>query len=222
MMQYTEDDYLQLSGLQHFSFCRRQWALIHIENQWQDNLRTVEGELLHERAHKEGFSEKRRDLITSRGLRVFSPTLGVAGNCDIVEFRLSENGVRLNGQDGRWNPVPIEYKRGISKINDADRLQLCGQAICLEEMLACDIPHGYLFYGETRRREKVEFTEELRRSVIAMLTEMHELYRRGYTPRVKPGKHCNACSLKEICLPSLLRKTDTEKYINTALAEEPI
>lgn len=214
---YTEDEYLQLSGIQHFAFCRRQWALIHIEQLWAENLRTVEGDLLHERAHDDFFSERRKDLKISRGLRIFSARLGVSGACDIVEFHMNPNGVTLTGEEGRWLPVPIEYKRGSPKEHDADRLQLCAQAICLEEMLACEIPAGYLYYGETRHRQKVELTKELREQVCSILEEMHLLYRRRYTPKVKPGKFCNACSLKELCLPKLCRSLSAVEYIKTTV-----
>ena len=131
-MSYQEADYLQLSGLQHFSFCRRQWALIHVEQQWQDNLRTVEGDILHERAHDETIRERSRNKITFRGLRISSSELGISGSCDVVEFLRSDRGTRLAGEDGIWQPYPVEYKRGSSKLIDADRLQLCAQAMCLE------------------------------------------------------------------------------------------
>lgn len=217
MSVYEEEDYLQLSGIQHFCFCRRQWALIHIEQQWADNLRTVEGDILHERAHDERFTEKRGDLLIVRGLAIHSSTLGVSGACDVVEFHASPEGVPLAHHRGTWLPIPVEYKRGSTKEIDADRLQLCGQAMCLEEMLACEISLGYLFYGETRRREEVPFTEELREKVRAMLEEMHGYYHRGYTPKVKPSKSCNACSLKELCLPKLCRKLSVEDYIESNL-----
>ena len=204
-MSYQESDNLLLSGLQHFIFCRRQWALIHIENQWAENLRTVEGNLLHARAHDETFRETRGDLVTVRGVQLRSPTLGVSGQCDVLEFRRGEAGIPLDGRDGLWQPYPVEYKRGAEKQIDADRLQLCAQAMCLEEMLCCDIPAGALFYGETRRREQVIFSGEMRVQVRDALLEMHELYRRGHTPRVKPTKSCNACSLRDLCLPKLMR-----------------
>ena len=155
-MTYRECDFLQISGIQHFAFCRRRWALIHIEGLWAENLRTVNGEIFHERAHDPSLSEKRGDLITVRALRVFSSELGISGECDVVEFRRDdENGAKLRGRDGRWMPTPIEYKSGSSKAGDADRLQLCAQAMCLEEMLGVEIELGYMFYGETLRREKV-------------------------------------------------------------------
>ena len=145
--QYQEDDYLQLSGLQHFCFCRRQWALIHIENQWAENYRTVDGELMHENAHNADFQESRGDLLIVRGLAIHSARLGVSGQCDVVEFRRSPDGVSLRKREGLWQPYPIEYKRGKPKEGLEDKLQLCGQAMCLEEMLCCAIPEGALYYG---------------------------------------------------------------------------
>lgn len=129
-MIYPEEDFLQLSGLQHFKFCRRQWALIHIENQWAENLRTTDGAILHERAHDGNFAESRGDLLVTRDMRVFSPTLGVSGACDVLEFRRGSAGIPLKGRDGLWQPYPVEYKRGRPKEDSCDELQLCGQAIC--------------------------------------------------------------------------------------------
>lgn len=219
-MSCSEDNYLQLSGLQHFAFCRRQWALIHIEQQWKDNLRTVEGNILHERAHDETVKERSRDKITMRGLRISSSSLGISGACDVVEFVRNENGARLSGEDGFWQPYPVEYKRGSSKASDADRLQLCAQAMCLEEMLGCSVPEGSLYYGETHRREPVLLDDTLRAQVLQMVSEMHALYLRGYTPKVKTGKHCNACSLKELCLPVLCRSSSARAYIREHVKEE--
>ena len=205
-----------MSGLQHFLFCRRQWALTHIETQWDDNLRTVEGTLMHERTHNESLTEKRGDTIITCGMSVFSRKLGVSGKCDVLEFHKNNKGVQIFGWDDKWLPYPVEYKRGEPKEDNCDAAQLCGQAMCLEEMLCCEISEGALFYGERQRRTKVEFTKDLRDEVTAALTEMHELYKRGYTPKVKTGKFCNACSLKELCLPALMKNTDVKKYIEEA------
>ena len=219
-MEYDEEDYLSIAGLQHFAFCRRQWALAYIEMQWDENLRTAEGHILHDNAHDPFFSEKRVDRIISRGMAVFSRKLGVNGVCDVVEFRSSPKGVELAGREGKWLPVPVEYKRGRPKENDADSLQLCCQAMCLEEMLLCDrIPKAYLYYGETARRTAVLLDKTLREKVEALLTEMHELYTRKYTPRVKPGKSCNACSLKNLCLPRLYRTSSAAEYVRKRLEE---
>ena len=212
-MEYKEEDYLQISGLQHFRFCRRQWALIHIEQQWAENLRTTEGHIIHERAHDSSLREKRGDMLICRDMRVFSPALGISGNCDIVEFIRDENGVNITGTVGKYLPYPVEYKHGSPREDTANHLQLCAQAMCLEEMLCCDIPNGALYYHEIRRREQVDFTEELRNEVKTTLLEMHELYNRRFTPKVNPGKHCNACSLKDICIPKIMNKKPVKTYI---------
>ncbi len=217
---YEEDDYLMLSGLQHFVYCRRQWALIHIEQQWEENERTIDGQLFHKKAHDAGSTEKRGNLIITRGLQIKSAKLGVSGICDVVEFHKSKQGITLFSFEGRWQPYPVEYKKGEPKENNADVLQLCAQAMCLEEMLLCDIPEGSLFYGQNRRRTHVEFTEELRGQVKSMLTEMHDLWKKGYTPKVKPKKGCNACSLKEICVPKLSKSKQVASYIEASLTEK--
>lgn len=221
-MSFREEDFLPISGIQHFAFCRRQWALIHIEGQWAENGRTAGGRVFHERAHDGAASEKRGNLLILRGLRIFSSELGVSGECDVVEFRLDEEkGVPLFGRKGNWRPCPVEYKSGMSKENDADRLQLALQAICLEEMLGCPaIESGFLYYGQPRRREEVSLNGELRSSVRAMVAEMHDYWQRGYTPKVRTGKYCNACSLKELCLPALCREMSVTDYIRAALGEE--
>lgn len=198
-----ESEYLQLSGIQHFCFCRRQWALIHLEQQWQENLRTAEGQLDHIRCHNDSLREKRGDLLTIRGMRVVSHTLRLSGICDVVEFHADTNGVPLRGREGLWQPFPVEYKHGTSKQSDADRLQLCAQAIALEEMLVCTVPRGAFYYAADRRREIVEFTSELRENTIRTAAAMNDCFMRGHTPKVRPGKHCNACSLKALCLPTL-------------------
>ena len=216
MIDFSED-LLPLSGLQHFAFCRRQWALIHLEQQWQENLRTVEGGLLHRRAHDEAARERRSDTLILRGLQVVSHQLGLSGQCDVVEFHATPKGVPLQGEEGLWQPYPVEYKRGKPKSHQADELQLCAQAMCLEEMLCCTIPAGAVYYGEPRRREAVAFTEELRAEVRAALTEMHQYAQRGYTPKVKPRKGCGACSLKDVCLPKLMGKPSVERYVKEAV-----
>lgn len=176
--------------------------------------------LFHRRAHDDAQFESRGDLLIARGFRIASQQLNVVGVCDVVEFHRDPAGIELFGREGRWSVYPVEYKNGAPKANDADRLQLCGQAMCLEEMLACAIPEGSLFYGKTRRRETVAFTDELRGQVTAMLGEMRQLYDRGHTPRAKPTKGCNACSLKEICLPRLNKLPKVSTYITRYTREE--
>ncbi|MDR2357726.1 MAG: CRISPR-associated protein Cas4 [Oscillospiraceae bacterium] len=220
---YGEDDYLLLSGIHQFAFCRRRWALIYVEQQREDNWRTVDGSLFHKRAHDPFFTEKRRDVIITREMAVRSRALGITGQCDIVEFlRDDERGVPLSGRTGNWHPRPVEYKRGKRQENDSDRLQLCAQAMCLEEMLACQpIEQGCLYYGETKRREYVDLTDELRDTARKMFAEMHEYFRRGYTPRVKPGRSCRACSLCDICIPKLPVEHSVRKYIKDMMEDIP-
>lgn len=213
------EDYLLMSGIQHFCFCRRQWALIHLEQQWSENLRTAEGRLEHDRCHDATQTERRSDLLITRGMKVISHRLRLCGDCDVVEFRADPEGVPLQHAEGRWRPMPVEYKHGRSKETDADRLQLCAQAMALEEMLVCDIPQAALFYEETRRRELVPLTEELRQKTQAMADEMNQYFARGYTPKVKPGIFCNACSLKELCLPVLYKRADPKAYLQERLNE---
>ncbi len=217
-MIFQEDDFLQLSGLQHFIFCRRQWALIHIEHMWAENYRTADGRALHKKAH-DGSTESRSDRIITRSMYIHSAKLGISGQCDVVEFHRSPDGIPLAEHSGTWQAYPVEYKRGRPKEDLSDTLQLCAQAMCLEEMLCCDIPEGALYYGEERRRTRVLFTEELREQVKRALHEMHELYHRGYTPKVKPKKHCSACSLKDLCLPKLKNTRSARLYLQQSMEE---
>jgi len=214
-MIYEENDYLLLSGIQHCAFCPRQWALIYMEEQWSENYLTADGGVLHAKAHDGDAIEKRGDMIIFRALRVRSAELGISGECDVVEFHKSEKGVPLKGYDGLWVPYPVEYKRGKTKLNDCDRLQLCAQAVCLEEMLHVKIEIGALFYGEPRRREIVELTSELRNKLSALVKSMHEMYSRKYTPKAVKAKYCQSCSIKDLCLPRLGNedKTSVKKYM---------
>jgi CRISPR-associated exonuclease Cas4 len=219
MNEYAEEDYLQLSGIQHFVFCPRQWALIHIEEQWQENFLTATGRVLHNRVHDDSKFERRGNTITFYALKVSSARLGISGECDAVEFCENKKGVRLHNYDGLYLPYPVEYKRGKPKIDDCDKLQLCAQSVCLEEMLSCEIQSGALFYGEPRRREIVEFTEELRNKLKDITETMHALFRRQYTPKGVVGKFCNNCSLKDECIAKLLQKTgrSVQKYLENGL-----
>lgn len=219
-MEYAEEDYLMLSGIQHFAFCRRQWALIHIEQQWSENEHTIAGELLHKNAHDPFYYEKRKDVMISRAMPVFSRTMGVSGECDVVEFHKSDDGVTVFGHRGLYQVYPVEYKKGSPKDTRIDILQLTAQAMCLEEMLSTKITEGSLFYGEIRRREQVIISEELRDQVKDCFLQMHQLYDKKYTPKVKWSKSCNACSLKDICMPGLGKTVSVREYIHKTLAEE--
>ena len=216
----SSDEYLPLSGIQHFAFCRRQWALIHVEQQWKENQLTAEGRIQHETAHDETRGESRGDLLISRGMRVISHTLRLQGTCDVVEFRRDPQGISLKGKEGLWRPMPIEYKHGMRGIGtEADALQLCCQAICLEEMLLCAIPVGAVFYHSTRRREVIAFDEPLRERVLHMAEEMNEYFARGYTPRVKRKAGCKSCSLIDVCLPKMLQGSGAASYVRQAIEE---
>jgi CRISPR-associated exonuclease Cas4 len=218
---FDEDNYLLISGIQHLVICRRQWALIHVEGLWAENSRTVGGELMHGRVHGTDASEKRGDTIVTRGMPVFSRSLCIQGVCDAVEFHRDAGGVSLFGREGTWLPLPVEYKAGKPKLHDADKLQLCAQACCLEEMLLCPpIETAYIYYGETRRREAVELGGDLREKLKAILAEMRDYQDRRHTPRVKPAKGCHACSMKDECLPKLPQKGRVAAYIKDALEED--
>lgn len=188
---YGEDDLLPLSGLQHLMFCERQWALIHLEQQWKENRLTAEGRLLHEAAHTAG-TESRGEVRITRGLSLRSLRLGLVGQADVVEFRGCQ-------------PFPIEYKRGKPKSDRCDEIQLCAQALCLEELLNVSIPAGALFYGSTRRRTDVNFDVTLRNLVEELSERMHTLYLAGKTPEAIYASRCEQCSLIDLCLPRQTR-----------------
>lgn len=188
---YAEDQLLPLSALQHLIFCERQCALIHIEQIWDENRLTVEGRIMHERVHQ-AEDELRDGVRISRGLRLRSLELGLSGIADVVEFHRQAEG---------WQPFPVEYKRGKPKPDACDEVQLCAQALCLEEMLACAIPSGALFYGTTRRRKDVKFGPDLRGQTATAARRLHELLAKGITPPAVYDKKCDNCSLVHVCLP---------------------
>lgn len=217
-----EDDreYRNLSELQHFSVCRRQWALIHVEHQWQENQLTAEGAIMHDKVHDGSLRETKNDIVLARGIPVRSEHLKAKGVCDMVEFHPSEDGVALYGLTGLWKPVPIEYKHGSPEYHHADVLQLCGQAMCLEEMLCCRIPNGFLYYGQTRHRFPVIFSDLIRLEVTELLQEMNRLFEQKYTPKARKKPICKSCSLKDICLPSMFSKKTVNEYVIAHVEEE--
>ena len=212
-MRFDEEELLPLSGLQHLVFCERQAALIHVESVWADNAFTVEGSYRHRRVHDAGPRRERRgDLIIVRGLWLHSFELGLSGVADVVEFRVvaslerpepngSLRGVRLAGASGLWAPFPVEYKRGRPKPHQADEVQLCAQALCLEEMLGVHVPAGALFYGKEQRRVGVAFDPTLRTSTHEAAYGFHRLVGRGETPAAVEGEKCRSCSLAASCIP---------------------
>lgn len=219
MKVYNEEDYLLLSGIQHFIFCRRQWALIHIEQQWEENVLTIEGQHMHQRADQPMIREKRGDKLVVRGLPVHSKRLGVTGVCDVVEFVRDPKGISLAGEEGLFLPFPVEYKRGKPKKDHSDILQLTAQAICLEEMLLCEIEIGFLFYNEIKHRVEVPLTAEYRQEVESHFAEMRQYFLKNHTPKVKTGPHCRNCSLQHICVPELMHKKSVASYIEGRLRE---
>ncbi|MCP1123927.1 CRISPR-associated protein Cas4 [Bacillus sp. 3103sda1] len=219
MVYNDEDDFLMLSGIQHFQFCKRQWALIHIEQQWEENVRTIEGQHLHHKADQPFLREKRGKKLIVRGMPVKSSNLQITGVCDVVEFIQDDSGVEINGAEGKYIAYPIEYKRGKPKKNDADLLQLAAQAMCLEEMLLCEINMGYMFYNEIKHRVEVPLTIKTKEKVRSIVAEMHEYYKRKHTPKVKTGSFCKSCSLQHICLPELMNKRSVKGYIEGKIKE---
>ena len=209
-----------LSGIQHFMYCRRQWALIHIEKLWEENVHTVIGELMHKKAHDPNITQSSKDVIVSRAMPIMSRQLGISGECDVVEFHRSDDGINLHGHRGTYSVYPVEYKKGKSKISDEDRLQLTTQVLCLEEMFSTVIDEGSIYYGETRRRERVPITRELRQLAISMLEEMHNYYNRGYTPKAKKDKRCSNCSLQNVCMPNMDKATSVSTYMSRVFEED--
>ena len=207
MMPYSEDDLLMLSALQHILFCERQCALIHIEQIWVENLYTAQGRIMHERVDKTG-RESRRDIRLEFGVPLRSLKLGLIGKADMVEFHRQE--------DGSWLPFPVEYKRGKAKKENWDKVQLCAQAICLEEMLAVTVPEGALFYGKNRRRQSVIFDDNLRDETTQTAGRLHALIDTAITPPAIYSKKCDTCSLFGLCMPKIASgKQSVEKYLRS-------
>lgn len=218
---YSEQDFLPLSGLQHMAFCQRRWALVHIEGLWEENVFTSEGKVLHERAHS-GEIESRPGVLVRRALRVSSRRLGLSGQTDVVEFypeALENGGIALEEHRGLWRPYPVEYKRSRDKPGkSAYMIQLCAQAMCLEEMLGAQVLEGAVYDRSTRRRQVVCFSEDLRREVEELAMRMHSLYAAGITPQAKYEKKCDHCSLYPVCLPKATGSRSVQRYLRRALA----
>ncbi len=200
---FTEDQLLPISALQHLLFCERQCALIHVEQVWAENHLTIQGQYLHKKAH-DGPTETRDGVRTTRGLPLRSLRLGLIGKADVVEverIRISGDGTRTAS---RLNVTPVEYKRGRPKKDDSDRVQLCAQALCLEEMLEVSIPSGAIFYGQQRRRTVVGFDASLRELTRTSAGKLHELIASGQTPTARYQRKCDSCSLVELCMPGVI------------------
>jgi CRISPR-associated exonuclease Cas4 len=218
--QYADEDLLSLSGIQHFRFCQRQWALIHIERQWADNLRTQEGHFVHERVDDPFFNESRGDIVTSCAFPLVSYELGLYGVADMIEYIRSDKGVPVSCLEGLWLMKPVEYKRGKPKIDERDEVQICAQVMCLEEMFSIRINEADFFYNEIRRRQHVAISDDLRNHVRLLAHQMHEIFRNGITPEAETGKNCSLCSLVNVCIPKLTKKkASVRKYIGRHILE---
>jgi CRISPR-associated exonuclease Cas4 len=210
--QDQEDDLIMISALQHFAFCQRQCALIHIEQVWDENRATAEGKIMHERVHEQD-RESRGDVRIEYGLPLRSLRLGLIGKADVVEFH------RV-GKD-MWLPFPVEYKRGKPKIDHCDKIQLCAQALCLEEMLSVSVPQGAIFYGRTRRRLDVTFDNALRQETEETVEKARRLITAGITPPPVYEKRCKSCSLMEECMPKTIEKRSSVKRYLTRMVDAP-
>jgi CRISPR-associated exonuclease Cas4 len=212
MTYKNQEDFIQLSALQHFAFCPRQCALIHIEQVWDENRLTAEGRIMHEKVHEQN-RESRGNIRIEYGVPLRSFKLGLSGKADVVEFhRIDKNS---------WQPFPVEYKRGKPKLDHCDAIQLCAQAMCLEEMMSIPVPEGAIFYGRTRRRFDVAFDESLRRETEEIAQKTHQLIASGRTPPPIYEKRCESCSLIKECLPkTIVKKTSVKRYL-TRMIETP-
>ena len=218
---YDEEDLLPISALNQLIFCPRRCALMLVEGQWADNEHTALGLLQHGRSHSQE-TESRGDLRICRGLRLRSLELGLSGIADVVEFHrlpgvTAGTAVALNGVDGLWQPYPVEHKKGREKPDRADEVQLCAQAICLEEMLDVRVADGALFYNASRDRLEVTFTPELRRTTTDAAARLHEMVARAEVPPAAPSKRCRGCSLHDTCAPELAGGRAASHYVNELL-----
>jgi len=206
-----EDDLVPLSALQHYLYCPRQCALIHIERLWAENRHTAEGRLLHDRADQPQ-TEQRHGVRTATAMPLVNQALGIVGIADVVELHLTDSGERI---------YPVEYKRGRPKKHSADEVQLCAQALCLEVMFGQSVSEGALFYGKTRRRKVVPFDKALRALTVETIQATRALIESRLTPRAQyQSRRCDACSLLELCQPDLLeRKTSVNAWLAKQLKE---
>lgn len=224
-MTYTEDDMLMLSGIQHFAFCPRQWALIHIDQQWEDNRLTIEGQIVHQHVDNPFYRQKKGDIICLRSVNIASKKLGLYGLSDAVELHptdTADNAITHPAYPGYWIPYPIEYKHGRPKQGNIDIVQLAAQAMCMEEQYGISINEGAIFYSETHRREIVCFDENIRSEVEHLSKSMHKVFKEGRLPRAEKQPHCRSCSLKDKCMPDTACYNSASNYLKCNLYEETV
>lgn len=200
---YSEDEFIMISALQHYVYCPRQCGLIHVDDAWRENLFTTRGNILHEKVDTDTY-EMRGTKKTVRGLRIHSFNLGITGRCDVVEFRNSDNGEDI---------LPVEFKSGEPKDDISDKVQLCAQVFCLEEMLHTKITHGAFFYGKIRRRDVVEVDSELRLQTENIITSVRNIVSSRIIPPAEYTSKCRNCSLYDICQPKAMNKRKLNNYI---------
>ncbi len=202
-MMFNEDDFIMISALQHYVYCPRQCGLIHVDDVWHENLYTVRGNILHEKVDTDTY-ETRGTKKTVRGLRIHSFRLGITGRCDVVEFKETKNGEVI---------MPVEFKSGEPKNDISDKVQLCAQVFCLEEMLNTKITHGAFFYGKIRRRDVVEIDNELRLQTESIIASVREIVSKKILPAAEYTAKCRNCSLQDICQPKAMNKRKLQQYI---------
>ncbi|WP_289219790.1 CRISPR-associated protein Cas4 [Ileibacterium valens] len=217
MKEYSEVEYLKLSGIQHYVYCQKQWALIHIQQMWADNSLTMTGNQIHERVHDFSIHEIRDGTIRTRALKISSNTLGVTGECDLVEFIPDPNGISIKNQKERYRILPVEYKRGTPKKGDEDIIQVTAQVICLEEMFGTQIHEAAIYYAQTRHRYKFDIPDSLKEECRMKFKEMHAYFERGHIPKVKYSAKCKNCSLLDICNPKMSKSASS--YLQQKLEE---
>lgn len=216
---YDEEELVSISLLQHYTFCKRRAALIGIEQHWDENAATIDGEIMHERAHSES-AENRRDLKIRMSLRLHSFALGLSGTSDIVEFhRSADSGIVIPGAEGLWVPYPVEYKRGSTHEELPYMIQLCAQSMCLEEMLKTQIDMGAIYWGESRRRQEITFDYCLREQTVETAESVHKFLAEGKTPPPRYDKKCKGCSLYNICMPKAIKRIDANQYFESFFCE---
>lgn len=215
MAYYEDDDLLMLSGIQHFAFCPRQWALIHIEQQWEENHLTISGQWLHRNVDNPLVMERNKNVAHLRSVALVSHELGFTGVADLLELTATdtlENTIEVPKYTGRWHVFPIEYKHGKPKNNEIDKVQLCAQAMCLEEMYGIHINEGAVYYESIRRRVPIAFSHELRKQVMTYSKLMHEVFTSGITPQAESHNYCRSCSLKNKCFVTALKRSTSVEY----------
>jgi CRISPR-associated exonuclease Cas4 len=208
---YSENDLLHIRGIAQIMYCKRRCALLFVEQLWSDNYFTAKGILMHEKVHSDKI-ERKKDIIIERDIYLKSYALGLVGKSDVVEF---------HKQDGKLIPFPVEYKSGKAKNDNSDKVQLCAQSLCLEEMRKCQILKGAIFYGKTRNRLEVKFDNALRAETINLSKEFHNLIEHGITPKADYSKKCDNCSFKDLCLPEIFDKNKSVKeYLVNTINQE--